>query len=219
MTRMQQTIARRMTEARFSAPDFVLSAEYDVTEAQTLLRTLRSSEDAPKIGPNDLLIRAVALALRRHPEVNAGFEGGIVRYGRVNVGNAVAIEGGLVVPVIKDADGKSLSEIAAESKELIGRARSGKLAPSDYEGGTFTVSNLGMFGIQQFTPVINIPEACILGVGSIVSKPVVVDGQFAARDRMTVTMSCDHRVLNGAQGAEFLRTLRGLLEHPLLALI
>lgn len=220
MTRMQHTIARRMTEARFSAPDFVLTTEVDMTEGQALLRSLKAIEGAPKVGPNDLLIKAVSIALRRHPEVNSGWENGtVMRYGRINVGFAVAIEGGLVVPVVKDSDTKALSQIAIEAKEFISRARAGKLAPHEYEGGTFSISNLGMYGIEQFTPVINIPEACIVGVGAIESKPVVVDGEIVVRDRMHVTMSCDHRVINGAQGAEFLQTLRNLLEHPMLALI
>jgi pyruvate dehydrogenase E2 component (dihydrolipoamide acetyltransferase) len=220
MTRMQQTIARRMAESKFSAPEFVLTAEYDMTEARALLQSLRAVEGAPRIGPNDLLIKAVATALTQHPEMNAGWENNtIARYGRINVGNAVAIEGGLVVPVIQDADKKALGQIARESKALIEKARSNKLAPSEYEGGTFTVSNLGMFGIDQFTPIINAPEAAIMGVGSIVPQPVVIDGEIVMRDRMRVTLSCDHRVVNGAQGAQFLQTLRRLLENPMLAIL
>jgi pyruvate dehydrogenase E2 component (dihydrolipoamide acetyltransferase) len=220
MTRMQQTIARRMTEARFSAPDFVLTAEIDMTDAVALLSSISTADEAPKVGPNDLLIKAVAIALKRHPEVNAGWEGGtIVRFGRINVGNAVAIEGGLVVPVIQDADKKTLGQIADESKSLVEKARNGKLAPSDYEHGTFSISNLGMYGIDQFTAVINVPEACIMGVGAIAPKPVVRDEQVVVRDRMRLTLSCDHRVVNGTQGAEFLRTLRELLENPVLALL
>lgn len=220
MSRMQQTIARRMTEAKFSAPEFYLTSEIDMTEARSLLKTVAGTEGAPKVGPNDLLIKAAALALRKHPEVNSGWErDGIVRFNRVNVGNAVALPGGLVVPVIQDADKKSLGEIAREAKELIDKARTGKLAPSEYEYGTFTISNLGMFGIEQFTAVLNPPEACILAVGAIESKPVVVGGEVTIRSRMHVTMTCDHRVVNGAVGAEFLRTLRGLLEHPMLTLL
>lgn len=220
MTRMQQTIARRMAAAKFAAPEFILTAEIDMTEARALLRGISATEGAPKVGPNDLLTRAVASALQQHQEVNSGWENDtMVRYGRINVGVAVAIEGGLVVPVIKDADQKSLGTIARESKGLIERARGGKLAPHEYEGGTFSISNLGMYGIDQFTPIINTPESCILGVGAIVEKPVVVDGEVVVRDRMRVTLSCDHRVVNGAQGAEFLRTLRQLLEHPMLTLL
>jgi pyruvate dehydrogenase E2 component (dihydrolipoamide acetyltransferase) len=220
MSRMQSTIARRMTAAKFSAPEFVLTAEYDMTEARKLLRAIGAADDAPKVGPNDLLIKAIATALRRHPEVNSGWEDdGVVNYGRVNIGNAVAIPGGLVVPVIQDADTKTLGQIAGESKALIERARANKLAPAEYEGGTFSVSNLGMFGIDQFTPIINVPEACIMGVGAITPTPVVIDGEVVVRDRMKVTLSCDHRVVNGAQGAEFLRTLRRLVENPLLSVL
>lgn len=220
MTRMQQTIARRMTEARFSAPDFVLTAEIDMTEARDLLRSVAATEDAPRVGPNDLLIKAIAMALASHPEVNSGWEDdGIVRYGRINIGVAVAIPGGLVVPVIHEADTKSLGTIAREAKSLIKKARANKLTPNEYEGGTFSVSNLGMYGIDQFTPVINIPEACILGVGAIVQKPVVIEGEIVVRDRMRITLSCDHRVVNGAQGAEFLQTLRRALEHPMLTVL
>ncbi len=220
MTRMQRTIARRMAEARFSAPDFVLTAEFDMTQARVMLAGIKGAEGAPKVGPSDLLLKAVAGALAQHPEVNAGWENdGIVTYSHINVGFAVAIEGGLVVPVVREADAKTLGQIVVETKGLIDRARNNKLTPSEYEGGTFSISNLGMYGIDQFTPIINAPEACILGVGAITPKPVVVDGQVVVRDRMRVTLSCDHRVVNGAQGAEFLQTLRRLLEQPLLALL
>lgn len=220
MSRMQRTIARRMTAAKFSAPEFVLTAEYDMTEARTLLSAIAGVAEAPKVGPNDLLIKAVATALRQHPEVNSGWEDdGVVNYGHVNVGNAVAIPGGLVVPVIQNADTKTLGQIAVESKALIEKARANKLAPAEYEDGTFTISNLGMFGIDQFTPIINVPEACIMGVGAITPSAVVIDGEVVVRDRMKVTLSCDHRVVNGAQGAEFLRTLRRLLENPLLSVL
>ncbi len=220
MSRMQSTIARRMTAAKFSAPEFVLTAEFDLTEVRKLLSAIAGVADAPRVGPNDLLIKTVATALRQHPEVNSGWEDdGVVNYGRVNVGNAVAIPGGLVVPVIQDADTKTLGQIAVESKALIEKARANKLAPAEYEGGTFSISNLGMFGIDQFIPIINVPEACIMGVGAITPTPVVVDGEVVVRDRMKVTLSCDHRVVNGAQGAEFLRTLRRLVENPLLSVL
>jgi pyruvate dehydrogenase E2 component (dihydrolipoamide acetyltransferase) len=220
MTRMQQTIARRMTEARFSKPDFVLTVEIDMTEARGLLKQVSSTEGAPKVGPNDLLIKAAASALQQHPDINAGWENdGIVRYGRINVGFAVAIEGGLVVPVLMDANHKSLGQIAQEAKSLIDKSRSGKIAPSEYENGTFTISNLGMYGIDQFTPILNPPEACIMGVGGLVQKPVAVDGEVVVRDRMRVDLACDHRVINGVQGAEFLQTFRRLLERPMLLLL
>lgn len=220
LTRMQQTIARRMAESKFSKPEFVLTAVMDMTEARKLLKSFSSMEGGQKIGPNDFLMKAVATALTQHPEMNAGWENdGIVRYGRVNIGNAVAVEGGLVVPVIQDADKKSLGQVSRESKALIEKARNNKLAPSDYEGGTFTVSNLGMFGIEQFTPIINAPEAAIMGVGTITPTPVVRDGEVVVRELMRVTLSADHRVVNGAQGAEFLQTLRRLLENPMLAVL
>jgi pyruvate dehydrogenase E2 component (dihydrolipoamide acetyltransferase) len=221
MSRMQQTIARRLTQARFTAPDFLLTSEIDMTQVRAALKSVAELDDAPKIGPNDVLIKAAATALSQHREINAGWEGdGILRYGRINIGNAVATaNGGLIVPVIADADRKTLREISLESKALIDKARNNKLHPKEYEGGTFTISNLGMFGIDQFTSILNPPEACSLAVGAIVAKPVVVDGQVTVRDRMRVTLTCDHRVVNGAEGAQFLRTLRRLLEHPMLALM
>jgi pyruvate dehydrogenase E2 component (dihydrolipoamide acetyltransferase) len=217
---MQRTIARRMAESKFSAPEFLLTAEIDMTEARALLRTVSEQEGAPKVGPNDLLIKVAGMALAQHPEVNSGWESDtVVRFGRVNVGIAVALPNGLVVPVVREVDRKSLGQIAREARDLIERARNGKLSPADYEGGTFTISNLGMYGIDEFTAIINPPEAAIMAVGAITSKPVVVEGEIVVRDRMRVTMSLDHRVINGAQGAEFLRTFRNLLEHPMLALI
>jgi len=221
MSRMQRTIARRLSEARFAAPDFLLTSEYDMTEARALLAGIASVEGAPKVGPNDFLIRAVAVALTKHPEANAGWEDDrIVRYGNINVGFAVAIkDGGLVAPVVKNADRKGLGEIAADAKSLRDKAREGKLAPSEYADGTFTISNLGMYQIDQFTSILNPPEACSLAVGSITRKPVVMGDDLEVRDRMRVTLTCDHRVINGAQGAEFLQTLRHYLEHPALALL
>jgi pyruvate dehydrogenase E2 component (dihydrolipoamide acetyltransferase) len=221
MTRIQRTIARRLTEARFTAPDFLLTSEIDMTQVRAALKSIAEIEDAPRIGPNDVLIKLTATALSQHREINAGWEGDTaVRYGRINIGNAVATpNGGLIVPVIADADTKPLQEISLESKALIEKARNKKLAPKEYEGGTFTISNLGMFGIDQFTSILNPPEACSLAVGAIVAKPVVIDGQIAVRERMRVTLTCDHRVVNGAEGAQFLRTLQRLLEHPMLALM
>lgn len=220
MTRMQQTIARRMTEARFTKPEFVLTVDVDMTEARGFLQSLKNVEGAPRVGPNDLLIKVTAMALAQHPEANAGWENNtIVRYGNVNIGNAVAIEGGLVAPVIKNADGKTLGQIAAESKELVQKAQNGKLAPHEYEDATFTISNLGMYGIEMFTPIINAPAAAIMGVGALGSRPVVMDGEIVIRQRMHLSVAFDHRVINGAEGAEFLQTLVRLLEHPMLALL
>jgi pyruvate dehydrogenase E2 component (dihydrolipoamide acetyltransferase) len=220
MTRMQQTIARRMTEARFTKPEFVLTVDVDMTEARAFLQSLKNVEGAPRIGPNDLLIKASALALAQHPGANAGWENNsIVRYGNVNIGNAVAIEGGLVAPVIKNADKKTLGAIALESKELVQKAQNGKLAPHEYEDATFTISNLGMYGIEMFTPIINAPAAAIMGVGALGPKPVVVGDEIAIRQRMHLSVAFDHRVINGAEGAEFLQTVVRLLEHPMLALL
>lgn len=218
MTRMRETIARRMTEARFSAPDFLLTSEIDMTDAMALLRQIADIDGAPRVGPNDLLIKACAVALRRHPDANAGWEDNrAVRYGNINIGFAVAVSGGgLVVPVVRNADGKTLGEIAGEAKGLRDRARDNKLAPADYSDGTFTISNLGMYGIDQFTSILNPPEACSLAVGSIERKPVVSGDDLIIRDRLRVTLTCDHRVINGAEGAEFLQTLRRILEHPVL---
>jgi pyruvate dehydrogenase E2 component (dihydrolipoamide acetyltransferase) len=220
MTRMQQTIARRMTEARFTKPEFVLTVDVDMTEARAFLQSLKAVEGAPKVGPNDLLIKAAAMALAQHPEANAGWENNtIVRYGNVNIGNAVAIEGGLVAPVIKNADRKTLGQIATESKDLAQKAHGGKLAPHEYEDATFTISNLGMYGIEMFTPIINAPAAAIMGVGSLGPRPVVVDEEIVIRQRMHLSVAFDHRVINGAEGAQFLQTLVRLLEHPMLALL
>lgn len=220
MTRMQQTIARRMTEARFTKPEFVLTVDVDMTEARAFLQSLKGVEGAPKVGPNDLLIRVCAAALTQHPGANAGWENNtIVRYGNVNIGNAVAIEGGLVAPVVKNADKKSLGQIAGESKELVQKAQNGKLAPHEYEDATFTISNLGMYGIEMFTPIINAPAAAIMGVGALGPRPVVINDEIVIRQRMHLSVAFDHRVINGAEGAEFLQTVVRLLEHPMLALL
>jgi pyruvate dehydrogenase E2 component (dihydrolipoamide acetyltransferase) len=198
----------------------VLTVDVDMTEAREFLQSLRGIEGAPKVGPNDLLIKVSALALAQHPGANAGWENNtIVRYGNVNIGNAVAIPGGLVAPVIKNADKKTLGQIATESKDLAQKAQTGKLAPHEYEDATFTISNLGMYGIEMFTPIINAPAAAIMGVGSLGPRPVVVDGEIVIRQRMHLSVAFDHRVINGAEGAEFLQTVVRLLEHPMLALL
>jgi len=166
---------------------------------------------------NDVVLKAVATALRQHPEVNAHWLGDKIRYfNRVHLGMAVAIEDGLITPVIFDADRKRMSELSAEARELAGRARERRLRPEEFTGSTFSVSNLGMFGIDQFTAIINPPEAGILAVGAIEEKPVVVNGAVEVRQRMRVTMSCDHRVIDGATGARFLQTFRRLIENPLM---
>jgi pyruvate dehydrogenase E2 component (dihydrolipoamide acetyltransferase) len=173
--------------------------------------------DEFKVSFNDIVMKAIAVALSKHPECNAHWLGDKIRvFDRVHLGMAVAIDEGLITPVIFDADRKGLSEISRESRELAKRARERKLKPEEYTGSTFSVSNLGMFGIDQFTAIINPPEAAIIAVGTLEEKPVVLDGAVTVRRRMRVTMSCDHRVIDGATGARFLQTLRRLIENPLM---
>jgi pyruvate dehydrogenase E2 component (dihydrolipoyllysine-residue acetyltransferase) len=177
-------------------------------------------EDEARISVNDLIVKACALTLRAVPAANASFGGDkLLRKKRIHVGIAVATERGLTVPVIRDADQKSVGQIARESKALIERALTGRLTPAEFSGGTFTVSNLGMFGIEHFTAVINPPEAAILAVGAAMKEPIVLDGQVEVRDRMRVTLSVDHRVLDGADGARFLQVLKGLIEKPMRMLV
>jgi pyruvate dehydrogenase E2 component (dihydrolipoamide acetyltransferase) len=215
-TRIQAVVARRMVESKTTVPHIYLTVPIDMGKAMQL--RAESNEYLGKergFSVNDLFVKAAALALRAHPIVNAGYaEGGIQMNAQVNVGNAVAIEGGLVVPVIRDADKKSLPEIGAEMRALAEKARSGKLALADYEGGTFTISNLGMFGVEEFDAVVNPPQSAILAVGAVMDEAIVVDGQVVAGKRCRVTLSADHRVVYGADAAEFLRTLKGLLEAP-----
>ncbi len=220
LTQIRKTIARRLAESIGPVPTFYLTAEFDAEKASSLRNELKELGDEYKISFNDLVIKAVANALADHPEVNAHWMGDKVRhFNRVHVAMAVAIEEGLITPVIFDADTKSVSEISAEAKRLAGLARQRKLTPEQYTGSTFSVSNLGMFGIDQFTAIINPPEAGILAVGGVEAKAVVVDGEIQVRQRMRVTMSCDHRVIDGASGAKFLQAVRVLFENPLLLMI
>jgi pyruvate dehydrogenase E2 component (dihydrolipoamide acetyltransferase) len=217
LTQIRKTIARRLVESIGPVPTFYLTAEFDASRATELRGQLKELGDEYKLSFNDIVLKAVASALSEHPEVNAHWMGDRVRhFNRVHVAMAVAVEEGLITPVIFDADRKSVHEIAAESRELAELARLRKLTPEQYTGSTFSVSNLGMFGIDQFTAIINPPEAGILAVGAVEEKPVVIDGQIAVRPRMRVTMSCDHRVIDGATGARFLQTVRRLIENPLL---
>lgn len=219
LTQMRKTIARRLGESIGPIPTFYLTAEIDMTAVGELRTQMASAGDAFKVSVNDIVMKAVAVALAKHPECNAHWLGDTIRYhARVHIGMAVATDDGLIVPVIRDADRKGLGEIGREARELAGRARERKLKPEEYTGSTFSVSNLGMFGIDQFTAIINPPEAGILAVGSSETKPVWIDGAFVPRPRMRVTMSCDHRVIDGAVGARFLQTLRHLLENPFLML-
>lgn len=220
LSQIRKTIAKRLALSIGPVPTFYLTTEVDmerVAEAREALNgpTDRRT-DAPKISYNDIILKATALALKQHPACNAWWQDDRIRYwNEVHVSVAVAIEDGLITPVVRHTDQKSLREIAVEVRDLAGRARERRLAPEEYTGGTFSVSNLGMFEIDQFTAIINPPEAGILAVGSIVEKPVVHGGQVVPRKRMRLTMSCDHRVIDGATGAAFLKTLKQMLENPL----
>jgi pyruvate dehydrogenase E2 component (dihydrolipoamide acetyltransferase) len=217
LTQIRKTIARRLSESIGPIPTFYLTAEFDMGRVAEARAAMVAMGDEFKASFNDIVLKAVATALRQHREVNAHWLGDRIRYfNRVHLGMAVATDDGLIVPVIFDADQKSLREIALEARELAKRARERKLTPDQYTGGTFSVSNLGMFGIDQFTAIINPPESGILAIGAIEEKPVVVDGQVVTRPRLRVTMSCDHRVVDGAVGARFLQTLRRMLENPLM---
>jgi pyruvate dehydrogenase E2 component (dihydrolipoamide acetyltransferase) len=220
LTQMRKTIARRLTQSIGPVPHFFLTIEVDMGEAMALRARVneRFKDQGIKTSPNDLVIKAVAMALRKHPFVNAAWTGDAIHlYEQVHIGVAVAVEEGLITPVVRDADRKGLSEIAAEVKELAGRAREKKLKPEEYTGSTFSISNLGMFGIEEFTAVINPPEAAILAVGAVGPKVVVdEEGNMAIRQRMRVTLSCDHRVIDGATGAQFLQTLKQYLEEPMM---
>ena len=219
VSQMRKTIAKRLAESKFTAPHFYLTMEINMDKAVEARKSM--NEYSPvKISFNDMVIRAVAAALRQHPEVNASWLGDKIRYNKhIHIGVAVAVDEGLLVPVIRFADNKSLSHISAEVKELAEKAHSKKLQPSDWEGNTFTISNLGMFGIEEFTAIINPPDACILAVGGIKQTAIVKDGQLVPGNVMKVTLSCDHRVVDGAKGAAFLKTLKGLLEDPVRILI
>jgi pyruvate dehydrogenase E2 component (dihydrolipoamide acetyltransferase) len=223
LTQIRKTIARRLTQSIGPIPTFYLTSEVDmerVWEAREALSGEQRGGSAggqeAKVSFNDIIIKAVAMALRQHPACNAWWQDDHIRYwNEVHVSMAVAVEEGLITPVIRHADEKGLREIAAESRDLAGRARERRLRPEEYTGGTFSVSNLGMLDIDEFTAVINPPEAGILAVGRIVRKPVAENEQISARRRMRLTMSCDHRVIDGATGAQFLQTLKRMLENPL----
>lgn len=219
LTQMRKTIARRLGESIGPVPTFYLTSEIDMTNVAKLREQMVAAGDAFKVSVNDIVIKAVAMALTRHPECNAHWMGDSIRYfSAAHVGMAVATDDGLIVPVIRDAHLKGLGAIGKDARELAKRARERKLQPAEFTGGTFSVSNLGMFDIDQFTAIINPPEAAILAVGGTETKPVWENGQFVPRQRMRVTMSCDHRIIDGAVGAKFLQTLKQLLESPLMML-
>ena len=220
LTQIRKTIARRLSESNGPIPTFFLTAEFDATRAAELRTQLAEMGDNYKASFNDIVIKAVGLALTEHPEVNAHWLNDAIRqFNRVHVAMAVAVDDGLITPVLFDADRMTLWDISAKARDLAKRARERKLLPEEYSGSTFSVSNLGMFGIDQFTAIINPPEAGILAIGGVEEKPVVVDGQLEVRSRMRVTMSCDHRVIDGATGAKFLQTVRQYIENPLSLII
>ncbi|HEX9633629.1 MAG TPA: dihydrolipoamide acetyltransferase family protein [Gemmatimonadales bacterium] len=215
LSQVRKTIARRLTQSLAPIPHFFLTAEVDMERAAEARDVLNAAGDV-RISFNDIVVKVVAMALRQHRACNAWWQGDTIRYFHdVHIGVAVAIDEGLITPVIRHADRKSLRAIAEETGRLAERARARKLAPEEYTGSTFSISNLGMFGIAEFTAVINPPEAGILAVGAITPTPVAHDGTVTIRRRMRVTMSCDHRIIDGATGARFLQTVRRMLEQPL----
>ncbi|MFI5206408.1 MAG: dihydrolipoamide acetyltransferase family protein [Gemmatimonadales bacterium] len=220
LTQIRKTIAKRLVQSIGPVPHFFLTTEIDMERAWDLRAALKAKGDQYAVSFNDIVIKAVALALRRHGACNAWWMEDHIRYhGDVHVGMAVAVEDGLITPVIRFADQKGLQAISAEAKTLAEKARARRLTPEEYSGATFSISNLGMFEIDEFTAVINPPEAGILAVGRIAQKPAVVDGQVVPRRMMRVTMSCDHRVIDGATGADFLQTVKLNLENPLAMLL
>ena len=222
LTQMRKTVARRLAESLGPVPHFFLTVDLDMTralEARARVNEILAAQGA-KASVNDLVIKATAVALTHHPECNAWWQGSSIRrFSSVHMGVAVAVPDGLITPVVRDAHAKGLAQISREVRELAGRAREKKLQPHEYTGSTFSVSNLGMFGIEEFTAVINPPEAGIIAVGAVEERAVAVDGEVVVQPRMRITMSCDHRVIDGAQGARFLATLKSFLEEPAAILI
>jgi pyruvate dehydrogenase E2 component (dihydrolipoamide acetyltransferase) len=216
-TRVQTQIAQRMSESKATIPDFTLRAEVDMDHAVAMRAQLQSD---PVPTYNDMVVKACAIALREHPRANAAYrDGAFELYERINVGVAVATEDSLIVPTVFDADRKSLLEVSQEARRLAERVRRGEITPPELSGGTFTVSNLGMYGVSSFHAIINPPQAAILAVGEVRETPVVRDGQVVPGRRMTIALTCDHRILYGAPAAEFLARVRGLLEQPVNLLL
>jgi pyruvate dehydrogenase E2 component (dihydrolipoamide acetyltransferase) len=216
-SKLQQVVARRMSESKATAPHFYLEAEIDMSKAVAARGAIKAAAKEGEVVPsfNDMVVKACAIALVEYPKANGAYrDGRFELYSRINVGVAVAAQGALVVPTVFDADKKGLRQIATDARELAGRVREGKITPPELSGGTFTVSNLGMFGIDNFSAVINSPQAAILAVGAIVEKPAVRGGEIVPAQLMKVTLACDHRILYGAEGAEFLARVRTLLEEP-----
>ena len=219
VSQMRKTIARRLAESKFTAPHFYLTLDIDMDNAIAARKSLNSTEGV-KVSFNDMVVKAVAMSLRQHPAVNSAWLGDVIRRNHhVHIGVAVAVEDGLLVPVVRFADTKGFQQIGNEVREYAKKAKDKKLQPSDWEGNTFTISNLGMFGIESFTAIINPPDSCILAVGGIKEVPVVKKGQVVPGNVMKVTLSCDHRVVDGASGAAFLQTFKGYMENPVTMLL
>ena len=219
ISQMRKTIARRLGESKFTAPHFYLTIDVNMDKAVQLRKRLKEVSPA-KVSFNDLVIKAAAAALREHPGINSSWLGDSIRTNHdIHIGVAVAVPDGLLVPVVRYANMKTLSQINSEVRHLAGKAKDKKLQPAEMQGNTFTISNLGMFGIEEFTAIINPPDACILAVGSIVQKPIVKNGEIVVGNMMKVTLSCDHRVVDGASGAQFLQTFQEILEDPIRLLV
>lgn len=214
VSQMRKTIAKRLAESKFTAPHFYLTLDIDMDNAMALRKSINEMEEY-KVSFNDMVIKACGLALREHPAVNSSWRGDVIRQNdHVHIGVAVAVDEGLLVPVVRFADGKNLDEISQEVRTYAQKAKDKKLQPQDWEGNTFTISNLGMFGIEEFTAIVNPPDSCIMAVGGIKSVPVVKNGAVVPGNVMRVTLSCDHRVVDGAKGAAFLQTFKKLMENP-----
>ncbi|MBL4707234.1 MAG: 2-oxo acid dehydrogenase subunit E2 [Flavobacteriales bacterium] len=218
VSQMRKVIAKRLGESKYSAPHFYLTIDIDMDKAIEARKAINEIPDV-KVSFNDLVIKSAAAALKKHPAINSSWLGDKIRtYSYVHMGVAVAVDDGLVVPVVKNADTKQLSQITAEVKDFAGRAREKKIQPNEMEGSTFSISNLGMFGIEEFTAIINPPNACIMAIGAIRQEPVVKDGEIVVGNRMKVTLSCDHRVVDGAKGSEFLKTFKMFMQNPVTIL-
>ena len=219
VSQMRKVIAKRLAESKFTAPHFYLTLEIDMDNAIAARKAMNAQEGV-KVSFNDMVVKAVAMSLRKHPTVNSAWMGDFIRRNdHIHIGVAVAVEDGLLVPVVRFADTKGLSQIGTEVKDFAQKAKDKKLQPQDWEGNTFTISNLGMFGIEEFTAIINPPDSCILAVGGIKQVPVVKNGQVVPGNVMKVTLSCDHRVVDGASGSEFLNTFKSYLENPVMMLV
>lgn len=219
VSQMRKTIARRLGESKFTAPHFYLTVSIDMDNAMEARASINKSIAPNKVSFNDLVIKSCATALKQHPQINSAWMGDTIhQHDHVNIGVAVSVEDGLLVPVVRFADGKTLTQISTEVREFAKKAKAKKLQPQDWEGNTFTISNLGMFGIEEFTAIINSPDSCILAIGGISQVPVVKKGEIVPGNIMKVTLSCDHRVVDGVAGSQFLNTFKNLMENPVLLL-